>query len=336
MSARARRSHHEEEHENHERWAVSYADMVTVLMCLFIVLFAISQVDQEKYIQLARGLADGFGTSSTTPLTGGQSLLDTTQGKPNPVGLPISAAPAPVRLNVNDAAADQRIAELQRQQAQSNLKEATEELDRLIGVQRSLEGALKKKGLNDRVQFRITERGLVAAVVSDDVFFASASATIQPKGHEVINAIAPVLAGLTESVSVEGHTNHLPIRGGIYPSNWELSAARAAAVVSELTEQHRIAPTRMIVTGYGETRPLYPRQDSRALTANRRVDVVVLDGKPLAVRQLIPQLAAARGIDTTGSTDLAGTDTTSTTTPGAQTPGTTQDASATTTKDGHD
>lgn len=294
-----RAAHHEEEHENHERWAVSYADMVTVLMCLFIVLFAISQVDQEKYIQLAKGLADGFGTSSSVPLSGGEGLVHTTQGKPNPTQVDLNAAPQAVKVMVNtDQLEAQRNAEA-KARAQSNLKQAETELDKLMGIKQSLETALSKKGLSDRVRFRITERGLVAAVVSDDVFFKSADAVIQPKGMAVLNVLGPELAKLTETVSVEGNTNHLPVRSGRYHDNWELSAARAASVVSVMVNKHKLAANRMIVTGYGETRPLYPRTDKRAVVSNRRVDLVVVDGKPFAVRALIPQLAKNRGVDTT-------------------------------------
>lgn len=296
-----KRGHHEEEHENHERWAVSYADMVTVLMALFIVLFAISQVDQEKYIQLAQGLADGFGTSSSVPLSGGEGLVNTTQGKPNPTQVDLHAGPQPVEVMLNSDELEKERNSKSKAKNQATVKQAEQELDRLMGIKQTLESALKAKGLSDRVRFRITERGLVAAVVSDDVFFTSADARIQPKGMQVLDVLGPELAKLKESVSVEGNTNHLAVRGGRYHDNWELSAARAAAVVSVMVTKHRLAPNRMIVTGYGETRPLYPRADSRAIVANRRVDLVIVDGKPSSVRLLIPQLAKARGIDTTGA-----------------------------------
>ena len=148
------------------------------------------------------------------------------------------------------------------------------------------------------MRFRITERGLVAAVVADDVFFASASATIEPRGLEVLDVMAPVLDQLPEDVAVEGHANHLRITGGQYPSNWELSGARATAVVRHLIDADGLEPTRLSATGFGDTRPLFPVGDPQAVTGNRRVDLVVLDQQPATVRALIPQIAAARGLAT--------------------------------------
>src|SRR5206468_4109745 len=153
---------HEEEHENHERWLVSYADMMTLLMVLFIVLFAISQVDQKK-----------------------------------------------------------------------------------------IAAALKAKGLQSSVRFKVTDRGLVVALVSDDVFFANASADLRPKGHVVVRAIGPVLRAVPQDIAVEGHANHLALRSSLYPSNWELSAARAGSVVRYLQSDDGLAARRLSATGYG-------------------------------------------------------------------------------------
>ncbi len=291
---RGRRGGHEEEHENHERWLVSYADMITVLMALFIVLFAISQVDQQKFIELKSGLAEGFGANSQTPVTGGSGLLSSPDGPPNPAQLMVDAAPSPV--NVVDA--DEGVETDGAAEARTAIEAAEAELDRLQEIQRALEAALAEEGLQDRVAFRISERGLVAAVVADDVFFASASARIEPRGLDVLDAMAPVLRSLPEDVAVEGHANHLRITGGQFPTNWELSGARATSVVRHLIDAGGLEPTRLSATGYGDTRPLFPVDDERALSGNRRVDLVVLDQQPATVRALIPQIAAARGLAT--------------------------------------
>ena len=251
-----------------------------------------------------RGVSYDFDRNeiwSSVPLSGGEGLVNTSQGKPNPTKVDLQAGPQAVEVMLNSDELEKERNKRSKAKADATVKQAEQELNRLLTIKKSLESALKAKGLSDRVHFRITERGLVAAVVSDDVFFRSADATIQPKGRQVLDVLGPELAGLTESVSVEGNTNHLAVRGGRYRDNWELSAARAASVVSVMVSKHGLAPRRMIVTGYGETRPLYPRTDNRAVVANRRVDLVILDGKPASVRLLIPQLAKARGIDTTGA-----------------------------------
>ncbi len=292
--ARRGRGGHAEEHENHERWLVSYADMITVLMALFIVLFAISQVDQQKFIELKSGLAEGFGANSATPVTGGSGLLSSPDGVPNPAELMIDAAPRPVDLAVGDDGSEADGAAT----ARTALAAAQAELDRLEEIQRQLETALAAEGLEGRVAFRISERGLVAAVVADDVFFASASAEIEPRGLDVLDAMAPVLDGLPEDVAVEGHANHLRVSGGRYPTNWELSGARATSVVRHLIDDGGLEPVRLSATGFGDTRPLFPVDDPQALSGNRRVDLVVLDQQSATVRALIPQIAAARGLST--------------------------------------
>ncbi len=297
MSTAARgrsRGHDEEEHENHERWLVSYADMITVLMALFIVLFAISQVDQQKFIQLKTGLADGYGANSQVPIPGGSGLLDAAGTALNPANLELDAAPEPVNLMDAAEGADGGKAR-ERRKTEALLAAAQAEVDRLAAIQAELEAALSAEGLGDRVRFRVTERGLVAAVVADDVFFESASADLQPTGARVLDAVEPVLAALPEEIAVEGHANHLKISSSRYPTNWELSSARATTVVRRLLDKG-LPPERLSATGFGEARPLYRINDSRAIAGNRRVDLVIVDQQPAAVRALIPQLAQARGV----------------------------------------
>ncbi len=297
MSTAARgrsRGHDEEEHENHERWLVSYADMITVLMALFIVLFAISQVDQQKFIQLKTGLADGYGANSQVPIAGGAGLLDSAGTALNPANLELDAAPSPVNLMDAQEGLDGG-KERERRQTQALLDAAKAEVDRLAAIQAELEAALAKEGLGDRVRFSLTERGLVASVVADDVFFQSASADLQPTGVRVLDAVEPVLGSLTEEIAVEGHANHLKISTARYPTNWELSNSRATTVLRRLLDDG-ISPQRLSATGFGDARPLFPIDDPRAIAGNRRVDLVIIDQQPAAVRALIPQLAQARGL----------------------------------------
>jgi chemotaxis protein MotB len=267
-----KRGGHEEEHENHERWAVSYADMMTVLMALFLVLYAMSSVDSVKYEALRTSLAAGFGNEAL-PTVGGTGILDGATGDPVPVGEEPPAAVAP--------AADTAAA-------------AQAEADRLAEVRDRIQAALDAAGRGDAAQMRITERGLEVVIVSDDVFFANASADLQPGGAEVLGAIAPVLATLTEDLAIEGHTNHLRLTGGPFTSNWALSAMRATAVLTQLTDVHGLDPARLMAVGYADTQPLVPVGDPAAIATNRRVDVVVLSPAPSAVKAQLPDLAGAQ------------------------------------------
>jgi chemotaxis protein MotB len=280
VADRRKRRGLEEEHENHERWLVSYADMITVLMALFIVLFAISQVDQHKFIQLRNGLANGFGTSAAIPISGGTGLLPTEGIVPDPVQLKSGAGPGVAPAQRTDA-----------DNSAQRLRAAQAEVERLLKIRDTLKADLEKQRLGDRVRFRITERGLVAAVIADDVFFANASAEIQPTGKRVLDAISPTLKTLPEHIDVEGHANHLKMTGGAYPTNWELSTARAASVVRHLIDTGRLPPTRLMASGFADTRPLYPPKHPDALTGNRRVDLVIVSEQPSEIRSLLPQLA---------------------------------------------
>jgi chemotaxis protein MotB len=293
---RKRGGHEEEEHVNHERWLVSYADMVTLLMCLFIVMFAISQVDKEKLISLQSGMPVSFGGSATATILDGASVHEAGGGAADPFGG--AASPAPVTDEVRDRAED-LVAAQERAAAEQRLEAARAEVDHLAGVQADITAALAEQGLLDRVSFRVTADGLVVAVVADDVFFASASAQIRPEGLEVVHAVAPVLRALPNDVRVEGHANHLPLSTRAFPSNWELSAARAASVVRRLIDAEGIAAERLAALGYGSTRPLLPPSDPRALTTNRRVDVVVVSTQPADVRSLLPTAAAEKAAEAT-------------------------------------
>ncbi|SDQ19901.1 flagellar motor protein MotB [Quadrisphaera sp. DSM 44207] len=282
---RARRGGHEEEHENHERWAVSYGDMMTVLMALFLVLFAMSNVDQAKYEALKASLAVGFGNAAL-PVAGGDSVIEASSGEPNPVeivrsasGIEVGAAPEQASGAGSGAPESAEIA-------------ARAEASRLVEIREQLEEALAAQSLSDRASLTITERGLVVTVVADEIFFADASAAIQPTGLRVVDAVAPVLAGLPEDVAVEGHANHLALTpSAAYPTNWELSAARATAVLRRLESPGGVVGERLEAVGLGQTHPLYDPADPRAIEGNRRVDVVVLSDQPADVRALVPAFA---------------------------------------------
>jgi chemotaxis protein MotB len=283
------RKHEEEEHVNHERWMVSYADMLTLLMVLFIVLFAISQVDQKKFDQLKNGLAGGFGAPSVT--VGGKGPVsdsgDTTGTLA--VGPPPNVIPQQPTDKAVDAAA--RAADRARQQELAELAQA--EADALVKLREQMRKALAKQGLRDSVKFEINERGLVVSILTDQVIFSGDSAVLRRGGALVLDAVGPALRATRNGITVEGHTNHLGVANPQYPTLWELSTARASTVVRYLIAAG-VAPRRLEAAGYGKERPLYPPTDARAITQNRRVEVVVLSNLPSEARALLPAAAANR------------------------------------------
>ena len=278
----------EEEHVNHERWLVSYSDMITVLMALFIVLFAISQVDQEKYIALSQSLAEGFGdgTPEVDPsqLDGGPGVLDGLV----PQSLDSVAASTAGLVDADSGLGEQGSTPAPRPSVDPVLLAAAQqEAAHLAEIREALRASLAGQGLESVVAFRIDERGLVLGLVADDVFFAPASAQLTDTARRVLDAAGPTLVALPEQIAVEGHANVLPVAGR-YATNWELSADRATQVLRHLVERDGLAPGRVSAVGYGDARPVAAGMDDLSLAVNRRVDLVVLSDAPERVRELVP------------------------------------------------
>lgn len=258
---RKRADHDDEEHENHERWLVSYADMITLLAALFIVLFAMSSVNAAKFQKFAQGLRgslSGEAPSAPSPSSGAPA-------KPLPVffGGPsiLDGLTAPDRAEGEPNTAAQRAARA--------------EHDALRGAEDQLHAQLEAVGLSEAVHVELEARGLVVSIVTDDLLFDSGSASLRAGGRQILDALTPALATLANPISVEGHTDNRPVHG-TYPSNWELSSARAAAVLRYLVEGRALPASRFTATGYADQRPVAPNDSDADRARNRRVEVVVL------------------------------------------------------------
>lgn len=275
----SRRRKQEEEHVNHERWAISYLDMVTVMMCLFIVLYAISSVDQVKYEKLAGSLSEGFGTASAevSVLDGGVGLQETTGTKPDGVESPED--PFSVLKEQGISAGE--------------LEAARAEVADLREVENRIRQQLVGSESENDVTFTLDERGLVIGLVSTDVFFEAESSRLTGRADAAIDAIAPALGEVGNQIAVEGHANTLPTTR--YASNWELSSERATTVLRAVVGTGGLEPGRLRAIGMGDAHPVVEdAADPLAadpLVANRRVDIVVMSGAPENVRELIPQIA---------------------------------------------
>ena len=289
----SRRKKHEE-HENHERWLVSYADMVTLLMVLFVVMFAMSQVDEKKYAQLKEGLAAGFGSSDSL-LVGSSSLHE------QPGSAPVdSVSPQLATANL-DAGQRQAVADAVQQAAalqnQRSWDEAAAEAQRLEAVRATLTDALERQGLEGDVTTSYDHRGLVISLVSRHVVFQANLASLSPRGQQVVDAVAPVLKRLEDPLQIDGHTNQVPVKPKYYATDWDLSAARAVTVLRRLEEQHGLATDRLSVAGYGHTRPLIDPAKPGSQAVNKRVDIVVLTDLAPQDAALLPDAAAKQEAD---------------------------------------
>jgi chemotaxis protein MotB len=241
--------------DDSNRWLATYGDMVTLLMAFFVLLYAMSEIDVMKFAAFVQGLAVPFGNVSA------EGVMPATDGLlPESAGLAPDQPPPPPTTDPAAVAAVQRRAD------------ATRQLDE---VSSALGEALAEVGVEELVQRRREERGLVVSIASDDVLFALGSTEISDVGRTVIAAVADVLDGFPNPLLVEGHTDDLPLRRDDY-TNWNLSTDRAVAVLSLLIEDHGLAPDRVGAAGYGEYRPLDDNRTRAGRSRNRRVDIVVL------------------------------------------------------------
>ena len=268
----ARKKHvEEEEHENHERWMVTYADMITLLMVLFIVLFAMSSVDQRKFNALKSGLAAGFG-QSTSVLDGSSSILD----QP---GTSVAQPINPNKVEENPEITEikvQAVSAAQRERNQRRYDEAAAEADRLLAIERRLRAALARRGLEGDVRSDVNGRGLVVSLVSRHVVFDANLATLSRRGLAVVNAMAPVLDSIPDQLQIEGHTNQASGKPKYFASDWDLSTARAVSVLRHLDEVRGLDEERLAAVGFGHVKPLVDPAEKDSQQLNKRVDIVVL------------------------------------------------------------
>jgi chemotaxis protein MotB len=282
MAARRRRVEEHEEEGGMERWLLTYADMITLLMVLFIVLFSIGQLDLKKFEELREGLNEQFGTPTPAigEAAGAAGVLD---GGVQAAGDGLGSE----EEERFEAALDQLISE--------NV-EIREDVEALEATQQQVQGTLEGAGLGDQVTYRLEPRGLVLNIVSDDVLFDSGRADLKPEGKLVLDGIAVALNGIPNEITVEGHTDNRPLNGGFpYPTNWELSTGRATSVVRYFVEQRAVDPTRISGTGYGEYQPIVPNDNAFNQARNRRVEIVVMSSAIEALQRLQEQAAAEEG-----------------------------------------
>jgi chemotaxis protein MotB len=303
---RKQRHEEHEEHVNHERWLVSYADMLTLLFVLFVVLFSMSDVNQKKFAQLASGLQQGFGAKSaafsgnTAPLDGASNNAQVVQIDPG--ANPGDGASGTEGLNQKQKEAVARAVQAEdRKKASANAQKAAKEAEDLKAIERKIADALAAQKLLGSAKFTIDQRGLIVTIVTNEVVFAGNRAELQTGGEKILDAIAPTLKGLPNSIEVDGHTNQLKARTTFYPSGWELSAARASTTVRFFTD-HGLPKKRLSAVGFSDTKPLIDPKDPRSIQMNRRVDVVVLTQLTADQAALLPSAAGPDGKLHTGQT----------------------------------
>jgi len=244
----ARKQKHEE-HENHERWLVSYADFITLLFAVFVVLFAMSKLDITKATALAESLQAAFDYEPTPK----------NNPKPHSASMGLTTVTiAPQKPQVAQAE------EIKKQQQRENLQAVAK------SVQEALE-SLEKEG---KVQVTETIHG-ISIEINASVLFDTAKADLHKESVEALSAVAKVVAADNHQIQIEGHTDNQPIRSSVFPSNWELSSARASSVI-RLFETNGVAGERMVAVGYADKRSVDSNDTPEGRARNRRVTIMIL------------------------------------------------------------
>jgi chemotaxis protein MotB len=287
---RRRRSPGGEEEGGAERWMVTYADMLTLLLVLFIVLFSISVVNTSKFMSLKSSLSVAFGNGQPSVLEGGSGLKDNdAEGKGQQMvmpGAPVLGA-ATGSATTKNTVTGKGIGNTKPRYKASIEKEVRD----FSAIKKAIKSALVKRGIGDAVRFSVDHRGLIITIVTNSLVFPGNSAELLPGGREIIAAVTPPLRDIPNRIEVDGYTNQVKVSTYPYPSGWELSSARASAVVRFLTADG-LAANRLSAVGWSDQHPLYPPSDPRAITLNRRVEVVVRSSLPEADAAQLPAAAS--------------------------------------------
>ncbi|MDB5838365.1 MAG: putative flagellar motor protein MotD [Herminiimonas sp.] len=240
----------DDEPDNHDRWMVSYADFITLLFAFFVVMYAISSVNQGKYRVLSESLDSAFGK----------------QARP--------AAPV-----LNEA--DPTLSPLRPRTAAPDRKRAAalrREREQLTAIALDLQKTMAPLVEQGRVKVTQTSRGITVEI-NASLLFAPGEARLNAESNQALIAVAAVMKNDSHAIQVEGHTDNLPIRNAYFPSNWELSAVRAGSVVRLFVEQG-VAEDRLVALGYGATKPVESNDTAEGRLRNRRVQLMILSSLP--------------------------------------------------------
>jgi chemotaxis protein MotB len=279
---RRRRRHGGAEEGSGERWLLTYADMITLLMALFMVLFSISSINISKYQTLQKSLKAAF---SGDILPGGKSVAQ--PGKTDNA----AQSPSSVELQAIEPVATEGSSSLQNSTARGASSAtasgsvstaavaaqaaAQRQASEFARIKRELDAYAASHGFAKSVHTAIEARGLVIRLLTDDLLFASGQATLEGRAGGLLSEIAQLLnVDTTHPISVEGNTDNVPIQSSQFPSNWELSTARASTVVRFLIA-HGVGAGRLTATGNAEQRPLDSNATAAGRARNRRVEIVM-------------------------------------------------------------
>nr|WP_315024504.1 flagellar motor protein MotB [uncultured Aminipila sp.] len=247
MSKKNKHPHQEE--EGGEAWLLPYSDLMTLLLAVFIVLFAVSQVDAGKAQQMSEEFSEQMMT---------ESFVSSEAANKQSTQAAVSTS----------------------SQTKEQLEKAIEqkELQNLKELKADIDAKLQKENMSGSVTTSIDKRGLVISF-NNAILFESGSAEIKKENEYALLEVADMINNLNNYIRIEGHTDNVPMHSEVYPSNWELSTARAVSVVQLFINQCNVPPEKLVAVGYGEYRPVADNSTAEGRTKNRRIDIIVLSEK---------------------------------------------------------
>ncbi|HMO94572.1 MAG TPA: OmpA family protein [Tepidiformaceae bacterium] len=233
----SRRAPEPEKPENHERWIVSYADMVTLLFALFVVLYATSDANPQKLQSVRHSIDQAFSIGVLQGSNGSSPVFNSGGG--------LTPTISEIRSNTFE------------------------------GLNKTLGGFATANGLEGKIQIR-SDATSITISLADNLLFDSGSADLKPGSQDVLLQVASALKGLPNQMRIEGHTDNVPVNSIDYPTNWELSGERATRVLRFLTEEGGLNPAKLFTAGYADTKPLGDNTTAEGRAINRRADIDIL------------------------------------------------------------
>lgn len=259
--AKRKKKHGEEEHENSERWLVSYADFITLLFAFFVTMYSVSRVDGKKMGSAVESMQRALGSVMPIQMTHKEPGVFPNQVTP----IHFSITPIEGKTFTADGRALVKMAE--------DIKKGIEDISK---------GKSPKTGstLAHQIKFILEKRGLVIRV-SEHIFFNSGEASIRPDMEPVLHVLGQTLEKIPNQIRIEGHTDNVPINTVRFPSNWELATTRATTILRYLLDHFQFDPEKLSATGYAEFRPVDTNGTPEGRLQNRRVDFVILSNKEM-------------------------------------------------------
>lgn len=275
------KKHHEE--EGGEAWLLPYSDLMTLLLAVFIVLFAVSKIDESKAKQLAQAFQEGMmsGSEGLFP-EGGDSMSPLPEGFPEEV----PQNEKDIENETEEDTTQENTEENIQEEDDTNLTQedlekflGKYELENLKNLKNALDIIRENEDMSSDITTSIDNRGLVISL-NNAVLFDSGSAQIKGENVDTLIKIAEIVNRLDNYIRIEGHTDNVPMNNtSVYPSNWELSTARASSVVRLFIDECKVSPEKVVAVGYGEYKPIANNTTAKGREKNRRIDIIVLSEK---------------------------------------------------------